>query len=300
VSTPASSEFRSGFAALVGRPNVGKSTLLNALIGAKLSIVTPRPQTTRHRILGILTLPQAQIAFVDTPGLHLKATRALNKAMNRTAAAALEGADLAVLVVEALRWTREDELVLERIVRAHRPVIAAVNKIDRVRPRERLLPYLAELTQRHEFLAIVPVAARGGDNIEDLKHTIAAQLPRSPALFPEGELTDRTLSFRIAETIREKLTLELNQEVPYGIAVEVERLAQEEGQLAVDAAIWVDREGQKPIVIGAGGERLKRVGRTARLALNGMLGQRLHLNLWVKVRDNWADSARALHELGVE
>ena len=300
MSTPASSEFRSGFAALVGRPNVGKSTLLNALIGAKLSIVTPRPQTTRHRILGILTLPQAQIAFLDTPGLHLKATRALNKAMNRTAAAALEGADLAVLVVEALRWTREDELVLERIVRAHRPVIAAVNKIDRVRPRERLLPYLAELTQRHEFLAIVPVAARGGDNIEDLKHTIAAQLPRSPALFPEGELTDRTLSFRIAETIREKLTLELNQEVPYGIAVEVERLAQEEGQLAVDAAIWVDREGQKPIVIGAGGERLKRVGRTARLALNGMLGQRLHLNLWVKVRDNWADSARALHELGVE
>ena len=300
MSTPASSEFRSGFAALVGRPNVGKSTLLNALIGAKLSIVTPRPQTTRHRILGILTLPQAQIAFLDTPGLHLKATRALNKAMNRTAAAALEGADLAVLVVEALRWTREDQLVLERIVRAHRPVIAAVNKIDRVRPRERLLPYLAELTQRHEFLAIVPVAARGGDNIEDLKHTIAAQLPRSPALFPEGELTDRTLSFRIAETIREKLTLELNQEVPYGIAVEVERLAQEEGQLAVDAAIWVDREGQKPIVIGAGGERLKRVGRTARLALNGMLGQRLHLNLWVKVRDNWADSARALHELGVE
>ena len=300
MSTPASSEFRSGFAALVGRPNVGKSTLLNALIGAKLSIVTPRPQTTRHRILGVLTLPQAQIAFLDTPGLHVKAGRALNKAMNRTATAALEDADLAVLVVEALRWTGEDEFVLERIVRAHRPAIAAVNKIDLVRPRERLLPYLAELTRRHEFLAIVPVAARKGDNIEDLKHTIAAQLPRSPALFPDGELTDRSLSFRIAETIREKLTLELNQEVPYGIAVEVERLAEEEGQLAVDAAIWVDREGQKPIVIGAGGERLKRVGRSARLALNGMLGKRLHLNLWVKVRENWADSARALRELGVE
>lgn len=300
MSTPASSEFRSGFAALVGRPNVGKSTLLNALIGAKLSIVTPRPQTTRHRILGVLTLPQAQIAFVDTPGLHIKAGRALNKAMNRTATAALEGADLAVLVVEALRWTGEDELVLERIVRAQRPVIAAVNKIDRVRPRGRLLPYLAEIAKRHEFLAIVPVAARRGDNIEDLKHTIAAHLPRSAALFPDGELTDRSLSFRIGETIREKLTLELNQEVPYGIAVEVERLAEEEGQLAVDAAIWVDREGQKPIVIGAGGERLKRVGRTARLALNGMLGRRLHLNLWVKVRENWADSARALRELGVE
>jgi GTP-binding protein Era len=300
VTTPASSDFRSGFAALVGRPNVGKSTLLNALVGEKLSIVTPRPQTTRHRILGVLTLPEAQIAFVDTPGLHVKAARALNKAMNRTATAALEDADLVVLVVEALRWTPEDELALGRIVRAQRPAIAAVNKIDLVRPRERLLPYLAELAERHAFLAIVPVAARRGDNIEDLKRTIAAHLPLSPALFPDGELTDRGTSFRIAETIREKLTLELNQEVPYGIAVEVEQLKEEQGVLTVDAAIWVDREGQKPIVIGARGERLKRVGRAARLALNEMLGRRLHLNLWVKVRENWADNARALRELGVE
>jgi GTPase len=300
VITPASSEFRSGFAALVGRPNVGKSTLLNALVGAKLSIVTPRPQTTRHRILGVLTLPAAQIAFVDTPGLHVNAARALNKAMNRTATAALEDADLVVLVVEALHWTREDQLALERIVRAGRPAIAAVNKIDRVRGRVRLLPYLAELAAQHAFLAIVPVSARSGDNIEDLKRTIAAHLPRSPALFPEGELTDRGMSFRIAETVREKLTLELNQEVPYGIAVEVERLEEEQGLLTVDAAIWVDREGQKPIVIGARGERLKRVGRAARLALNEMLGRRLHLNLWVKVRENWADNARALRELGVE
>ena len=300
MSTPASSEFRSGFAALVGRPNVGKSTLLNALVGEKLSIVTPRPQTTRHRILGVVTLPQAQIAFVDTPGLHVKAARALNKAMNRTATAALEDADLVVLVVEALRWTAEDELALERIVRAGRPAIAAVNKIDRVRPRERLLPYLVELARRHAFLAIVPVSALRSANIEDLRDTIAAHLPHSPALFPEGELTDRGMSFRIAETIREKLTFELNQEVPYGIAVEVERLAEEEGVLTVDAAIWVDREGQKPIVIGARGERLKRVGRAARLALNEMLGRRLHLNLWVKVRENWADNARALRELGVE
>jgi len=296
----AAPQFRSGFAALVGRPNVGKSTLLNALVGEKLSIVTPRPQTTRHRILGILTLPDAQIAFVDTPGLHVKASRALNKAMNRTATAALEDADLVVLVGEALKWTAEDELALERIVRSRRPSIAAVNKIDRVRPRERLLPYLAQLGERHAFLDIVPVSALRSDNIEDLKRTIAAHLPRSPALFPEGERTDRGLKFRIAETIREKLTLELNQEVPYGIAVEVERLTEEDQQLTVDAAIWVDREGQKPIVIGARGERLKRVGRAARLALNGMLGQRLHLNLWVKVRANWADNARALRELGVE
>ena len=301
MNTPASSEFHSGFAALVGRPNVGKSTLLNALVGEKLSIVTPRPQTTRHRILGVLTLRNAQIAFVDTPGLHLKAARALNKAMNRTATAALADADLVVLVVEALRWTNEDQLALERIVRARRPAIAAVNKIDRVRPRERLLPYLAELGERHAFLAVVPVSALRTDNIADLRDTIAAQLPRSPPLFPPGERTDRGLSFRIAEIIREKLTLELNQEVPYGIAVEVERLTEEEGGvLSVDAAIWVDREGQKPIVIGARGERLKRVGRAARLALNEMLGRRLHLNLWVKVRANWADNARALRELGME
>jgi len=300
VSTPVSSEFRSGSAALIGRPNVGKSTLLNALVGTKLSIVTPRPQTTRHRILGVLTLPHAQIAFVDTPGLHLKAVRALNRAMNRSVSTALADADLVVLVVEALRFTHEDELALERIVRLGRPAIAAVNKVDRVRPRARLLPYLAQLAGRHAFLAIVPVSALRTQNITELRDTIAAHLPCSPPLYPEGELTDRSPGFRIAETIREKLTLELNQEVPYGIAVEVERLTEEEGLLYVDAAIWVEREGQKPIVIGARGERLKRIGRAARLALNGMLGRRLHLNLWVKVRANWADNARALRELGVE
>lgn len=298
--TDPSADFRCGFAALVGRPNVGKSTLLNALVGQKLSIVTPRPQTTRHRIIGLVQLPHAQIAFVDTPGLHSQAKRALNKAMNRTAAAALDEADLVVLVVEALVWNAEDELVLQRIARAGRPVLVAVNKVDRVKPRERLLPYLAELDARHEFLGLVPVSALKERNLEDLRNSIAARLPVSAPLFPDGELTDRGIQFRIAEMIREKLTLELNQEVPYGIAVEVEKLAEEDGQLNVDAAIWVDREGQKPIVIGAKGARLKRVGTSARLALNGLLGRRLHLNLWVKVRENWADNARALRELGLE
>jgi len=298
--TDAPAEFRCGFAALVGRPNVGKSTLLNALVGQKVSIVTPRPQTTRHRIMGLVQLARAQIAFVDTPGLHSQARRALNKAMNRTAAAALEEADLAVLVVEALVWNSEDELVLRRIARSGRPVLAAVNKVDKVKPRERLLPFLGELDRRHGFLALVPVSALKQTNLDDLRNAIAAHLPVSPPLFPQGELTDRGIHFRIAEMIREKLTLELNQEVPYGIAVEVEKLAEEDGQLAVDAAIWVDREGHKPIVIGARGERLKRVGTSARLALNGMLGRRLHLNLWVKVRENWADNARALRELGLE
>jgi len=298
--TETSADFRCGFAALVGRPNVGKSTLLNALVGQKVSIVTPRPQTTRHRIIGLVQLPNAQIAFVDTPGLHSQAKRALNKAMNRTAAAALEEADLVVFVVEALVWNSEDELVLKRIARAGRPVLVAVNKVDQVKPRERLLPYLAELDRRHEFLALVPISALKEKNLGDLRNSIAAHLPVSAPLFPDGELTDRGIQFRIAEMIREKLTLELNQEVPYGIAVEVEKLAEEDGQLNVDAAIWVDRDGQKPIVIGAKEERLKRVGTSARLALNGLLGRRLHLNLWVKVRENWADNARALRELGLE
>jgi GTP-binding protein Era len=292
--------FRSGFAALVGRPNVGKSTLLNALVGEKLSIVTPRPQTTRHRILGIVNLPGAQIAFVDTPGLHNQTGRALNRAMNRTAASALDDADLVVLLVEALKWTTEDDLAVARIVKSGRPAIAAVNKIDRAHPRERLLPYIAQLAARHDFLAIVPISALKSDNVEDLKQTIGLHLPQAPAMFPDGEVTDRGLEFRVAEMIREKLTLELNQEVPYGIAVEVENMVEQDGQLAVDAAIWVDREGQKPIVIGAKGERLKRVGRSARIALNDTLGRRLHLNLWVKVRENWADNARALKHLGLE
>ena len=294
-------EFRSGFAALVGRPNVGKSTLLNAMVGQKLSIVTPRPQTTRHRIVGIAHLPNAQIAFVDTPGLHQHGSRALNKAMNRTAATSLNDADLVVLVIDATKWTAEDDLALERVVVSGLPAIAAVNKIDQIHPRDKLLPYMADLAKRHNFAAIVPISALKANGVEALKKTIADSLPVAPAMYADDQLTESSLEFRIAEMIREKLTLELNQEVPYGVAVEVEQMKDEEdGQLTVDAAIWVDREGQKPIVIGAKGERLKRVGRSARIALNDLLNRRLHLNLWVKVRENWADNARALKHLGVE
>jgi GTP-binding protein Era len=295
-----SDEFRCGFAALVGRPNVGKSTLLNALIGQKLSIVTPRPQTTRHRVLGLHEDSAAQIAFVDTPGIHQGARRELNRAMNRTAASVLADADVCVFVVEALQWTHEDDLVLEHLVRSGRPVIAAVNKVDRITPRERLLPYLAELAHRHDFAQIIPISATRHTNLEPLIGAITQLLPRSPPLFPQGQVTDRDLAFRIAELIREKLTLELDQELPYGIAVEIEAMGHDEGQLNVAAAIWVDRAGQKPIVIGSGGERLKRVGRKARLELNHILGERLHLTLWVKVRESWADNARALTELGLE
>jgi GTP-binding protein Era len=295
-----SDEFRCGFAALVGRPNVGKSTLLNALIGQKLSIVTPRPQTTRHRVLGLHEDAAAQIAFVDTPGIHQGAKRALNRAMNRTAATVLADADVCVFVLEALQWTHEDDLVLEHLARSARPVLAAVNKVDKVHPRERLLPFLAELAHRHAFAEIIPISATRQVNLVPLIGAITKLLPVSPPLFPTGQVTDRDLAFRISEMIREKLTLELDQELPYGIAVEVEAMGHDEGQLNVAAAIWVDRAGQKPIVIGSGGERLKRVGRKARLELNHLLGERLHLTLWVKVRESWADSARALSELGLE
>jgi GTPase len=293
-------EFRAGFVALVGRPNVGKSTLLNALVGEKISIVTPRPQTTRHRVLGLRNGPNYQIAFVDTPGLHQGERRALNRAMNRTAAAALLDADVIVWVVEALRYTDEDALALERIKQSGLPAIAAINKVDRVKPRERLLPFVAEVSGRHEFLDIVPVSATSADNLDALVKVLVARLPASPQLFPSEQRTDRSMEFQIAETIREKLTLELVEELPYGIAVQVERMASEEGQQVVDAVIWVDRDGQKPIVIGAGGERLKRIGRAARMELNARFGQRFHLQLWVKVRNDWADNAEALRSLGLE
>jgi GTPase len=291
---------RCGFAALIGRPNVGKSTLLNALVGEKLSIVTPRPQTTRHRVLGLANLPGAQIAFVDTPGLHEKGGRALNRAMNRTAAAAALDADLIVFVVEALKFTAEDELALSRAADARRPIIAVVNKVDQVREKDRLLPYLAKLATRHEFVTLVPMSARDADHVKRLRDLIAGHLPESPPLFPPEQVTDRSLTFRIAEVIREKLTLELHEELPYGIAVEIEGLGEEDGQLVVAAVIWVDRSGQKPIVIGARGERLKRIGTRARQELNALLDRRLHLTLWVKVREDWADNAQALKQLGLE
>lgn len=293
-------DFRCGFAALIGRPNVGKSTLLNALVGQKLSIVTPRPQTTRHRVLGLVNRSEAQIAFVDTPGLHHHGSRALNRSMNRAAASAAVDADLVVFVVEALRFTDEDELALSRAQQSGRPVIAVVNKVDKVADKGRLLPFLAELSTRHAFIDVMPLTAHKPADVERLSALIARHLPVSEPLFPPEVQTDRDESFRIAEVIREKLTLELNQEVPYGVAVEIEGIGEEDGQKIVSAVIWVDRAGQKPIVIGPGGARLKRVGSSARRELNQILGQRLHLVLWVKVREDWADSAQALRQLGLE
>jgi GTP-binding protein Era len=227
--------FRAGFAALVGRPNVGKSTLLNALVGEKLSIVTSRPQTTRHRVLGVLNRPGVQLAFVDTPGLHLGEKRALNRAMNRTAAAALADADLVVFVIEALRFYEEDEAVLQRIRDSGRESIAVINKVDLIYPKDQLLPFTAELTSKHSFLDVVPVSAEKNVNLDRLIEVIGSRLPESPELFPPEQRTDRSEDFQISETIREKLTMELVEEVPYGIAVEIEKKSEQEGQLVIDA-----------------------------------------------------------------
>ncbi len=265
-----------------------------------LSIDTSRPQTTRHRDLRLLNRPGVQLAFVDTPGLHLGERRALNRAMNRTAAAALADADLVVFVVEALRFGEEDEAVLQRIRDAGREAIVVISKVDRVPQKDKLLPFTAELAGKHGYLEVVPVTAEKGVNLDRLVDVIAARLPESPELFPPDQRTDRGEDFQITETIREKLTMELVEEVPYGIAVEIEKKTEEDGQLVVHAVIWVDREGQKPIVIGAKGSRLKRIGQKAREELNARLGKRLHLNLWVKVREDWADDARALAQLGME
>jgi GTP-binding protein Era len=292
---------RAGFVALVGRPNVGKSTLLNALLEQKVSIVSPKPQTTRHRILGLLNRPDFQIALVDTPGLHSGERRMLNSVMNRTAATSLADADLVAFVVEALRFTPEDQRVLQRIQGAGRPAVLVVNKADRVQPRERLLPFIQDLAARHPFIEIVPLSALKHDNISALPLALAKHLPESPPLFPPEQVTDRSERFRAAEIIREKLTLRLQQELPYGISVEIENIEETpDGRVAIGAVIWVERDGQKAIVIGEHGRMLKEVGQAARLELNRLYGRRTHLELWVKVKDNWADSANALRAFGYD
>jgi GTP-binding protein Era len=296
-------ELRCGIAALVGRPNVGKSTLLNALLGRKVSIVSPRPQTTRTRIHGVLTRPGMQIIFADLPGIHSKQPKAINRYMNRTALASLADSDVNLFVIEALRWTDEDERALEELRAAKRPILLLINKVDRAHPKDRLLPFIAELSQKAEFAEVVPLSALKRDNIESLPATIAKYLPESPLLYPPDQLTDASDRFMAAEIIREKLTRRLQEEVPYGLVVEVEGMGEAEdepGKLVVQAVIWVERTGQKAIVIGKGGELLKEIGTAARLDLKRHFGKPVHLELWVKVREGWSDDENALRKFGFE
>ena len=294
------SAMRCGFVAVVGRPNVGKSTLINAVMGTKISIVTAKPQTTRHRILAVHTTDEAQIVFVDTPGLHRKAAKAMNRMMNRTAASALADADLVLFVTEAGRWTDEDGDVLRRLQATSAPVVAVLNKIDLVRPREKLLEAIAAIAERHTFVDILPLSAKKHDNLDTVLTLIPKYLPESPQLFPDDMRTDRSVEFQAAEVIREKLTLSLHQEVPYGLTVQIESFETEDDRTTIGAIIWVERDSQKGIVVGKGGSVLKRVGKAARLELKAQLGRPVHLELWVKVKDNWADNEKDLLRLGYE
>jgi len=289
-----------GFVAVVGRPNVGKSTLINAIMRRKISIVTNKPQTTRHRILAVHTDGDTQIVFVDTPGIHRKAKKAMNRMMNRTAANALADADVILFVSEATRWTEEDNDVLERLKTVQAPVIALLNKVDRVNPKERLFEALAGMSARHEFAEIYPISALKKDNLQELLQAIPKYLPESPPLFPEEMRTDRSKEFMAAEVIREKLTQMLHQEVPYGLTVQIERYEVDAERVNINAVIMVDRDSQKGIVVGKGGQVLKTVGQSARLDLCEQLESRVHLELWVKVKDNWSDSEQDLLRLGYE
>ena len=294
------SDMRCGFVAVVGRPNVGKSTLINALMGTKVSIVTAKPQTTRHRILAVHTTRDVQIIFIDTPGIHRKAGKAMNRLMNRTASSALGDADLVLFVSEAGRWTEEDGDVMGKLRSVTAPIVAVLNKVDMVQPKERLLEIITEMNGRHEFADIVPLSAKKHDNLDALLKLIPGYLPESPQLFPEDMQTDRGIEFRVTEVIREKLTLSLHQEIPYGLTVQIERFDTGEDRTTISAIIWVERDSQKGIVVGKGGSVLKRVGREARLELKEMLGRPVHLELWVKVKDNWADNEKDLQRLGYE
>ncbi len=289
---------RSGFVAVLGRPNVGKSTLVNALLGVKLSITSRRPQTTRDRILGIKTRPDGQIVVLDTPGLHRAAGRALNRYMNRAAAAALEGADLVAMVVEALRWTPDDDAVLERVTGAAAKTVLVANKVDLVADKARLLPWLAEVNRRGVFVDVVPLSARRVRDAERLADVLIMHLPPGEPIFPADLYTDRSERFLCAEIVREKLTRTLGQEVPHQLAVEIESFEQRGREARIAARIWVESRGQKAIVIGRGGERLKRAGSEARRDMERLLQAHVHLDLWVKVRGGWSDDERFLDELG--
>jgi GTP-binding protein Era len=289
-----------GYIAIIGRPNVGKSTLLNAILGKKISITTPKPQTTRTQILGVKTTREYQAIYIDTPGLHQDEERAMNRYMNRMANAVIIDADVIVFMIEATRWDRDDELVLEKLKATKAPVILVINKVDALDDRAEVLPLILKLKEKFAFADIVPLSARQNDNVTALQDLIATFLPEGPNLFPHDQLTDKSLRFQIAELIREKVIQATEQEVPYSTTVEIEQVEEKEKFTEISAIIWVERAGQKPIVIGKGGERLKHIGTEARKDIQVLLGGKVFLRLWVKVKDSWTDDERALRSLGFE
>lgn len=291
-------DYRCGYAAVVGRPNVGKSTLINAIVGEKVSITSKKPQTTRDRVLGVATDDDAQIVFVDTPGFQSKHTSQLLKHMNRTVRTALADVEAILFVIDAAGWKSDDELVLKLLDREAKNVILVLNKIDLVKDKERLLPLMAESMQKFPFAAIVPVSAEKGKMLEDLKGEIKKLLSVAPPFFDADLYTDKSPRFIAAETIREKAFRLLGDELPYGLAVMIERWSEDENSAEIVASLWVNRESHKPIVIGEKGAKLREIGRLARADIAELLGKRVHLEVWVRVRRGWSDDARILKSLG--
>lgn len=291
---------RCGAIAIVGRPNVGKSTLLNHLVGQKLCITSRKPQTTRHVILGVKTSGNTQMVFVDTPGMHIGGKHMMNRRMNRAAASVLHDVDVILWVVDKFQWTDEDQRVLDQLQSVELPVILVINKIDEVQDKSDLLPLIATYTSKLAFAAIVPVSGLQSISLDTLEQAILPLLPEGDFIYPEDQLTDKSERFFAAEIVREKIIRQLGEELPYQTAVEIEQFAEEEKLLRIAALILVEKEGQKKIVIGDGGERLKKIGQQARLDMEEMFGKKVMLKLWVKVRRGWADSERSLNSLGID
>ena len=306
MSEPA---FRAGTVAVIGRPNVGKSTLVNALVGAKVSITSNRPQTTRHRLLGIATFPHGQLLLVDTPGLHREQSRhggkAMHRAMNRAARGALEGVDAAMLVIEAGRWDDGDTLAYDALREAKVPVVLVVNQVDRTKDKARLLPFLAEVSKDRDFASVHPVSALKRKGLEPLVESVLKLLPEQPALYAEDEITDKSRRFLAGELLREQLMRQLGAELPYATTVEIERFEEEPSEKTgvmyrIGAVIWVERESQKAIVIGKAGARLKEISTKARLSMEALFGCKVFLETWVRVREGWSDDEAALKAFGYE
>ncbi|MEQ9022643.1 MAG: GTPase Era [Pseudomonadales bacterium] len=292
--------FKSGYVAIVGRPNVGKSTLLNSILGQKISITSRKPQTTRHNILGIHTSESAQMMFLDTPGQHLNTPRAINRYMNRAASNALADVDVVIFVIDRLKWNEEDEMVLKRVIDSGKPCVVAVNKTDRLSTTELLLPHIQELSERLPQAEFVPVSALKNNNVDRLLGQVEAVLLEGEAFFDEDQVTDRSMRFMAAEIVREKIMRQLGDEVPYAAAVEIERYEFQGNITFINALVLVEREGQKSILIGEKGTRLKQIGMEARKDIEELCGTKVMLEVWVKVKSNWSDDERALRSLGYD
>lgn len=298
MNTDSPTDFRSGYVAIIGRPNVGKSTLLNRIIGQKISITADKPQTTRHQILGVKTDEQAQAVYVDTPGMHTTGKRAINRYMNRAASSIITDVDVIVFVVQAMKWTNEDQAVLDKVRQSKLPVILAVNKVDWIEDKPRLFPFLQDMQSRYDFSAIVPISATKGDNVDELEKLIIDRLPIGIPFYPEDQVTDRSVRFLVAEIVREKLVRELGDELPYQSTVEIESFKEENNLVRIHALISVETKGQKAIIIGKKGERLKSIASNARRDIENLLEKKVFLQMWVKVRQGWSDDEQALQSLG--